>query len=102
MKNAREDQRRVTLRYLHDAVTGRTTVTIDVEAPEDEMPHEHRRDLREMAEDVLGVPLSSLPEGVEVNLRPARGGHAHPHPHPHPGEEAREETTVDARRGVKA
>ena len=79
MKQGREDQRRVTLRYRHDAVSGRTTLVIDVEVPEDEMPHEHRQELREMAEELLGVPLSELGEEVEVALRRA-GGHAHPHP----------------------
>jgi hypothetical protein len=84
MKTNREDKRRVTLRYGFDAATGKTTLVIDVEAPEEDMPHEHRRDLKEMAEELLGVPIGSLPEGVEVQLRPARGDHAHPHPHPEP------------------
>lgn len=82
MKQGREAQRRVTLRYRHDAASGRATLVIDVEVPEDDMPHEHRQELREMAEELLGVPLSSLGEEVEVALR--RAGHAHPHPHPHP------------------
>lgn len=89
MKQGREDQRRVTLRYRHDAVSGRTTLVIDVEVPEDDMPHEHRQELREMAEELLGVPLSSLGDDVEVALRRA-GGHAHPHPegaHEHPPED---------------
>ena len=90
MKSVREDRRRVTLRYLHDAETGKTTLTIDVESPEEEMPHEHRQDLKEMAEELLGVPLGSLPDDVKVELKPA--GKAHDHPHPHPDAEAREET----------
>jgi hypothetical protein len=77
------------MRYRHDEVSGRTTLVIDVEVPEDEMPHEHRQELREMAEEVLGMPLGSLPEEVTVNLR--RAGHAHPegsdhdHGHEHEG-----------------
>lgn len=89
MKQGREDQRRVTLRYRHDTVSGRTTLVIDVEVPEDDMPHEHRQELREMAEELLGVPLSELGDEVEVALRRA-GGHAHPHPageHEHPPED---------------
>lgn len=89
-KIAREDRRRVTLRYLHDQVTGRTTLTIDVEVPEDDMPHEHRQELREMAEEVLGVPLGSLPEDVSVQLkrpeahaRDGAPGHDHDHDHDH-------------------
>jgi hypothetical protein len=65
---------------------------IDVEVPEDEMPHEHRQELREMAEEVLGLPLGSLPGDVQINLRRAGAGHAHPdgrhhdHEHEHEGE----------------
>lgn len=99
MKSVREDRRRVTLRYLHDAETGKTTLTIDVESPEEEMPHEHRQDLKEMAEALLGVPLGSLPEDVEVVLKPA--GKAHDHPHPHPEPEARDPETGATREGVK-
>lgn len=89
MKEARADRRRVTMRYRHDGVSGRTTLVIDVDVPEDEMPHEHRQELREMAEEVLGLPLGSLPEDVTVNLR--RAGHAPPeggdHDHGHEHEE---------------
>ncbi len=91
MKEAREGQRRVTLRYRHDAETGRTVLVIDVESPADEMPHEHKHDLKAMAAEVLGVPLDQLPEGVEVRLRaqghthdpePAREAEAAPAPRP--------------------
>lgn len=78
-KIAREDQRRVTLRYLHDRATGKTTMTIDVEVPEDDMPHEHRQELKEMAEELMGVPLGSLPEDVQVNLKRPEKGKAHDH-----------------------
>lgn len=76
MKTSRGDLRRVTLRFRHDRATGRSTLVVDVESPEDEMPHEHRHDLKAMAEELLGVPLGSLPDDVEVNLRPA-SGHTH-------------------------
>ncbi len=78
------------MRYRHDGTTGRTTLVIDVEVPEDEMPHEHRQELREMAEAVLGLPLGSLPDDVQVSLRRAGTAHAHPeggdHDHEHEGE----------------
>jgi hypothetical protein len=96
MKTNREDKRRVTLRYGFDVATGKTTLVIDVEAPEEDMPHEHRRDLKEMAEELLGVPIASLPEGVEVQLRRAGGDHAHPHPEP-----ATPESRPSPRQGVK-
>lgn len=90
MKETRDDRRRVTMRYRHDGASGRTTLVIDVEVPEDEMPHEHRQELREMAEEVLGLPLGSLPDDVQVNLRRAGAAHAHPeggdHDHEHEGE----------------
>jgi hypothetical protein len=89
MKEGRQNQRRVTLRYRQDAVTGKVSLVIDVEVPEDEMPHEHRHDLKEMAEELLGMPLGSLPEGTEVKLKPQGAkptapepGEAHEHEHP--------------------
>jgi hypothetical protein len=84
MKQSREDLRKVTFRYRYNAETGQTTLVIDVESPSEDLPHEHKRDMREMAEELLGIPLSELPEEIEVNLR---AKHAHPHPHPHPPEE---------------
>ncbi len=100
MKEGRQNQRRVTLRYRHDVVTGKVSLVIDVEVPEDEMPHEHRHDLREMAEELLGMPLGSLPEGTAVNLKPqgakvvADHDHAdgQDHGHEHPPVAAREAT----------
>lgn len=86
------------MRYRHDEVSGRTTLVIDVEVPEDEMPHEHRQELREMAEEVLGLPLGSLPDDVTVNLR--RAAHAHPegadHDHGHEHQESEGETKREA------
>ncbi len=105
MKQGREDQRRVTLRYLHDGESGVTTLVIDVEVPEDEMPHEHRQELREMAEELLGVPLGSLPEGVKVNLkRPSEHGRAHDHEHDHEHEagESEREAEGSGRQALKA
>jgi hypothetical protein len=99
MKEGRQNQRRVTLRYRQDAVTGKVSLVIDVEVPEDEMPHEHRHDLKEMAEELLGMPLGSLPEGTEVKLKPQGAkpaaqdpGEAHEHEHEHPPTAAREAT----------
>ena len=109
MKEGRKDQRRVTLRYRQDAVTGKVSLIIDVEVPEDEMPHEHRHDLREMAEELLGMPLGSLPEGTAINLKPQGAQpadqppaaapdheHEHEHEHEHPPVVAREATKQGA------
>jgi hypothetical protein len=97
MKEGRQNQRRVTLRYRQDAVTGKVSLVIDVEVPEDEMPHEHRHDLKQMAEELLGMPLGSLPEGTEVKLKPQGAKPAAPEPggaheHEHPPVAAREAT----------
>lgn len=87
MKQERQDKRRVTLKYRHDTHSGRTTLIIDVESADEDLPHEHRQDMRQMAEELLGIPLDQLPEEVEVRLRPKSEGHSHPHPHPHPEDE---------------
>lgn len=104
MKNARTDKRKVTLRYLHDGTTGKTTLTIDVEAPEEDMPHEHRQDLKEMAEELLGVPLGSLPEDINVRLKRAKDDHDHGHEHEHPpaSPEREDAPPASGRQGVKA
>ncbi|MBL8678409.1 MAG: hypothetical protein JNK05_04555 [Myxococcales bacterium] len=102
MKQARQDERRVTLRYKFDRATGRTSLTVDVEVPEDEMPHEHRQDLKEMAEEILGVPLGALGENVEVQLKRAGKAHDHDHDHDHDHEhEPAREENAPTRQGVK-
>ena len=62
-----ERDRRVTMTLTQDG--SNTTLKIDVDSIDEDMPHEHRRDLRETAEDALGMPLSALPEHVRVELR---------------------------------
>lgn len=102
MKEGRQNQRRVTLRYKQDAVTGKVSLVIDVEVPEDEMPHEHRHDLREMAEELLGMPLGSLPEGTEVKLKPQGAKSAEPdHDHADGQDHGHEHPPVAAREGTK-
>lgn len=84
--------RRIALTYQEKGATGRPTLIVDVSADDDVLPHEHREDMREIAAEVLGVPLKSL-EGVEVELKKTGGDHTHPgdpgheHEHPHPHEE---------------
>ena len=92
MKQARSDERRVTLKYRFDRVTGKTTLTVDVEVPEDDMPHEHRQDLKEMAEELMGVPLGSLPPEVTVSLKPAGKAKDHDHDHDHEQEQPSQRT----------
>jgi type IV secretory pathway VirD2 relaxase len=79
MKQERQDKRRVTLKYRHDQSTHKTSLIIDVESADEDLPHEHRRDMREMAEELLGTSLDGLADEIEVRLRPK--SHTHPHPH---------------------
>ena len=55
-----EKGRRVQITYNEKGPTGRPTLTVDVSADDDVLPHEHREDMRNMAAAVLGVPLASL------------------------------------------
>ena len=74
--------KKIKLTYRERGPSGRPTLTVDVSADDDILPHEHREDMREIAAKVMGVPLKSL-EGVEVELKKTGGDHEHPHPHPH-------------------
>jgi len=74
--------KKIKLTYRERGPSGRPTLTVDVSADDDILPHEHREDMREIAAQVMGVPLASL-EGVEVELKRTGGDHSHPHPHPH-------------------
>lgn len=79
-KQARQDLQRTKLTYRFDKATGQTTLKIDVEVPEDDMPHEHRQSLTEMAEELIQAPIGQLEEmGATVTLkRPNHGGkHVH-------------------------
>jgi hypothetical protein len=71
--------RKISLTYRERGTAGRPTLTIDVSADADVLPHEHREDLRKIAARLMGVPLESL-EGVEVVLRRTAGEHPHVHP----------------------
>lgn len=79
--------KKIKLTYRERGPSGRPTLTVDVSADDDILPHEHREDMRQIAAAVMGVPLTSL-EGVEVELRRVGGDHEHPHPHPQPEQPA--------------
>jgi hypothetical protein len=73
--------KKITLTLKDNRVTGKTTLTIDVAADSDILPHEHREDMREIAAAILQVPVSSL-QDVEVELK-RKPAHDHPHDHDH-------------------
>lgn len=79
--------KKITMTYRERGRTGRPTLIVAVSADSDILPHEHREDMREIAAQVMGVPLATL-EGVEVEIKRTGGDHTHPgdHAHPHPHE----------------
>jgi hypothetical protein len=73
----------ITFTFKEKGPGGKATLVIDVSAEDDILPHEHRDDMREVAAELLAVPVAAL-EGVDVELKRTGGDHEHPHPHPHP------------------
>lgn len=69
--------RKITLSFKDGGRSGKATLVIDVSADEGMLPHEHRDDLKDLAAELLGVPLDSLDE-VEVELKRTGGDHHHP------------------------
>ncbi|MCA9527618.1 MAG: hypothetical protein KC549_15125 [Myxococcales bacterium] len=56
----------VTLKLRHDPRTGERVLVIHYESEDDALPHEHERDHRAWVESLLGVPLGTLADSVEV------------------------------------
>lgn len=57
----------VTIRLRHNPNTGEREVVIHYESDSDMLPHEHERDHRALAEQLLGRPIGELLGGVEVD-----------------------------------
>jgi hypothetical protein len=53
----------VTIRFRHDKKTGKNEIVIGYESEDDALPHEHERDHRGWAEQLLGRKLD---EGEEL------------------------------------
>lgn len=47
----------VTIRFRHNPATGKRELIIGYESDSDALPHEHEKDHRALAEQLLGVPL---------------------------------------------
>jgi hypothetical protein len=75
--------RKITLSYREATKTAKATLVIDVATDEGDLPHEHREDLRQLAAEVMGVPLSAIPPDIEVELKKRGGDHSHDHDHGH-------------------
>ncbi len=56
----------VTIRFKHNPATGKRELIIGYESDSDALPHEHEKDHRALAEQLLGVPLGDDIEGVRV------------------------------------
>jgi hypothetical protein len=74
--------RRITLSYKEDAKTKRATLVIEIAAGSDILPHEHRDDIRNVAAELLEVPVAAL-DGVDVEMKRVPGDHSHDHDHEH-------------------
>lgn len=57
----------VTIRLRHNPRTGEREVVIHYESDRDALPHEHERDHRALAEQLLGRPLEQVLGGVVVD-----------------------------------
>ena len=57
----------VTIRLRHNPRTGESEVVIHDESESDALPHEHERDHRALAEQLLGQPLGELLGGMVVD-----------------------------------
>ena len=68
--------RKITLSFKEKGANGKSVLLIDVSSDESDLPHEHRDDMKEIASELLGVPLESL-ENVEIELKRKHGDHSH-------------------------
>ena len=57
----------VTIRLRHNPRTGEREVVIHYESDRDALPHEHERDHRALAEQLIGRPLEQVLGGVVVD-----------------------------------
>ena len=72
----------ITFTFREKGPSGKAVLTIDVSAEDDILPHEHREDMREVAAELLQVPVASLAD-VEVEMKRTGGDHSHDHEHGH-------------------
>jgi len=75
--------RKITLTYREATRSAKATLVVDIATDEGDLPHEHREDLRQLAAEALGLPLSALPPDIEVELKKRGGDHSHEHDHDH-------------------
>jgi hypothetical protein len=68
--------RKITLSFKEKGASGKATLLIDVSSDESDLPHEHRDDMKEIAAELLGVPLETLKD-VEIELKKKHGDHSH-------------------------
>lgn len=76
--------RTIRLRFRERGPSGKATLTVEISGGDDILPHEHRDDVRQVAAEILAVPVSTLKDiEVEVELKRIPGDHPHEHPHSH-------------------
>lgn len=77
-----ERGRKITLIFKQDEVTKKATITMEISAGSDILPHEHREDMRQLAAELLAVPVSAL-EGVDMVMKRVPAPHSHEDEHDH-------------------
>lgn len=77
-----ERGRKITLIFKQDELTKKATITMEISAGSDILPHEHREDMRQLAAELLAVPVSAL-EGVDMVMKRVPAPHSHEHEHDH-------------------
>lgn len=57
----------ITIRLRHNARTGERELVIHYESESDALPHEHEKDHRALAEQILGRPIGELIGAASVD-----------------------------------
>ena len=72
----------ITFTFKERGPSGKAVLTIDVNAEDDILPHEHREDMREVAAELLDVPVAALTD-IEIEIKRKPSDHTHDHDHTH-------------------
>ena len=68
----------ITFTFKERGPSGKAVLQIDISAEDDILPHEHREDMREVAAELLNVPVAALAD-VEIEMKRTGGDHSHDH-----------------------
>jgi hypothetical protein len=68
----------ITIRFRHNAATGKRELIVHLESDSDVLGHEHERDHRRLVEQLLGCPLDDDTELVVQRTEKTTEGEASP------------------------